>query len=312
MIKKIIIISMLSLVTSASAFGIINKSINKIQIVPIMLPINGSEDTVSEKTLLLKDGITDINEAEIYKLKTYSIQKENIKQMAQKFRINSEVEEEVELDRFIARDQKKVFWMEKLSGKWGFEDISKLYYNIGNLEDINIPDDQTALKIAEDALIKYGIDINAFDKGIVTNISEQKTPDDPEIILGKNIYFYRMFKGKPLLGVSRVIVTLGSNGEIHAIKKLYKDFETTPVKVKLKPLNKVFNEIKTGKGIVHYNGKSQKIEVSSVELEYWEGPGISNGDEYLQPVYHLKGKGIDNDSETFESYVSAVEEGQSI
>lgn len=169
--------------------------------------------------------------------------------------------------------------------------------------------DNDYLQIAENTLKNIGFDLSDFDKGIVTDILEQGTVDDLGKPLAKSVYFYKKFKGVPLLGTSRIVINIGCNGEIQSISKLFKEIDNRSYKLKLKSIDKAIKALKEdNNAVINYKGHAQNIKISSVKIRYWEDPQ----NDYLQPVYCIIGSSMDTDSELFEGYVPAIEENQFI
>lgn len=289
-------------------FNYVAKTDTQKTILPIQLPLNGDGDSIEGAKLVLKNGIQlSDSDAKAYKFKKYNINKEDAINLAEKFKVDtSKLEEDTATNKFIVRSPEKHFWMEKNTGKWEYSDLTKLFKSSSSSK---IPSDDECIKIAEDIIKDLGLNLADFDKGMVENAVQQNLSNDTNIITEKAVYFYRKFKGNRILGTSRLIIIIGDNGEIHSVKKLYCDIDEESVySLKLKPIEKAFNDIEKSNGIIHYKGKAKAIEISSIKLAYWEDPS----NNLLQPVYFFRGRSTDTDQEEFESYVTAVEEGQKV
>lgn len=192
------------------------------------------------------------------------------------------------------------------TGRWQYDDLSQLYISNAN---VNIPNDDETLKIAENILKQLDFELSDFDKGIVTNVTEQNSVNSKENITSKAVYFYKKINGKNILGVSRLIVVVGDKGEIQSVKKLFNEIdETKSYKLKLRDINSTLKDIKNNNAIIHYRGNAKNIDITSVDLKYWE----DSENDVLQPVYIIRGNSADKNQDEFEGYVPAIEEGQTI
>lgn len=153
--------------------------------------------------------------------------------------------------------------------------------------------------------------ISSFCEPIVTYETETPAGTTNTKILAKHIYFYRSLNDSPVLGISRIIVSIGDNDEIQGISKYYREIEEKPYKVKLKKKKDMVKEIKSKRALVQYEREGEipeNIEITSAELCYWEDPS----NNFLQPVYLLKGNDPNNEADVFSAYIPAVERRQTV
>ena len=140
----------------------------------------------------------------------------------------------------------------------------------------------------------------------ITPLTDQQTPDTTAKIIGKAVYFYRYVNGKPVAGVSRVIVHVGTNGEVIGVKRFFKDI--VPVgNMALKSIKEAFDELRRGDAILTTDNPNLKeAAVTNVDLTYWEDAGSTTDQPYLQPVYVFRAKGTAGASDEFSAVVPAL------
>ena len=112
-----------------------------------------------------------------------------------------------------------------------------------------------------------------------------------------------------MYGVSRIIVTVGNNGEIEAVNKYYKDVEYQG-NAKLKSPDKALIELNAGKSSNSLPENAQKARIQNVKIGYWEDVET----ELIQPVYVFSGKtekdGKTNDWDAFLPAIDNIELSQ--
>lgn len=249
------------------------------------------------------------NLAMIYKFKQPNVSENDVQQLAQKFNLNGEIKYEPRNGVYNIRDGSKLLWVETKTGKWSYQNQSKAYSNGESTP--NIPTDEEAKAIAIQQIQSLGLPVNEFKVADVTKVTEEGAPGQPVKVLSKAVFLYRQINNQSILGVSRIIVMVGDNGEVAGISKFYK--ETEPFNnCPLKTFEKAYEELKSGATSSNISGKATHAKIRNVELRYWEDAGAISDQPYLQPVYVFKGETmIDGKIETFDAIVPAIE-GSSI
>jgi hypothetical protein len=304
--KKILIIGCsLTIVLALICTITLGQKTNGFKIKQLELPGNGDSIEIHDIKINIKDDKGFKAGADIYKFKKSSVNESDSKKIAAPFGIDQKV---INLtDAYVIERGNKSIRVDKNTGMWNYGDYSKLH--ISPQGQVYISDDATVIEIAKNELKKYNVNFSSFDTPKVTYETEQIATEKNQRILAKNIYFYNKFNGQPILGTSRIIVTIGNNDELLSISKYFREVEEKPYKVKLKQQSAVLNDVKEGKAIINYDGKNKnpkQIDVSSVTLAYWE----DESNDFLQPVYVLNGNNADDLNDLFVSYVPAVDDGQ--
>lgn len=112
----------------------------------------------------------------------------------------------------------------------------------------------------------------------------------------------------PVYGISRIIISVGHEGEIIGISKYYKDYEEYE-KVKLKDPKKAFEELKSGGGSNNIDPDAIKAKINRIHLGYWEDGGSIKEQPHLQPVWVFEGESINanNEISKFDVVIPAIE-----
>lgn len=249
------------------------------------------------------------NSAMVLKFKQPNITENDVRQLAQKFTLNGEIKYEPRNGVYNIKDGAKLLWVETKTGKWSFQNQSKAYSNGESIP--NIPTDEEAKVIALQQVQNLDLPVNEFKVADVTKVTEEGAPGQPVKVLSKAVFLYRQINNQSILGVSRIIVMVGDNGEVVGVSKFYKEaepFNSYP----LKTFEKAYEELRSGAASSNIPGKATNAKINNVELRYWEDAGAISEQPYLQPVYVFKGETtIDGKIETFDAIVPAIE-GSSI
>ncbi|ACM60048.1 hypothetical protein B0S90_1231 [Caldicellulosiruptor bescii] len=190
------------------------------------------------------------------------------------------------------------------TGRWHYEDSKGL----DNDDPQNLPSDEEAKKIALDFLKKNGLYDKRFIYCAVTDSSSGDKITNDYKVHHKNVYFYPEIKGKPVYGVSRILVVVGDNGKIVEVYKWYKEIEEYK-KVKIISAEKAFEKVKNRKSSNSINHKAKSATIKEVFLAYWEDAGTIEEQPYLQPVWVFAGEAVTEDGkvEKFDAVVPAIE-----
>lgn len=297
------VVCVLAVICTVVAF---NNNIG-IKVRPLDIPGSGDHSDFDNTNFKIKHNIKFDETADIYKFKKLEADSNFVKKLAKQFNISVNNKIDDSGDNFFIEDNNGCIRVEKGTCMWSY---NKKQIE-GSSDNIIISNDDKVIEIAKKELNKYKIDISSFCKPIVTNQTETKAGETDSKIIAKDIYFYKSFNGKPVLGTSRIIVTIGNNDEVLTISKYYREVEETGYKVKLKKKDDMVKEIKSNKTLAQYGGEGEipeNIEITSAELCYWE----DSSNDFLQPVYVMKGNDTNNVSDNFSVYIPAVEEGQTV
>lgn len=236
---------------------------------------------------------------EIYKFKTpYYESLQQIERLKNYFNIKNTTTKE-DKDKILILSEKKVIEIDKNNGYFSYINNEKLY---NNKIYKNIPTDSEAIEIAKKFLIETKLFSGRFQS---VSVTAQKAENEAgeTVVMAKDVWFYPVVNGRPIYGISRIIVTIGNKGEIEAVCKYYRDFEFYK-KEKLKSLEKAVQEIKEGRASSNIPPEATKAHIKKSFLGYWEDPE----QQYLIPVYVFQGEtAINNKIEKFDIFTPAIE-----
>jgi hypothetical protein len=245
-------------------------------------------------------------EGKVYKFKLKDVEQE-AKRIAKIFKLNGELKFENGMDSYIINiadsNRSKIFFSyEKNSGMWSYQDSSP-----SNFEGI-ITNDEQAISIAKKFLSDNLFLNQRFDNIKVSPVSSGDTATNNYKITEKQIYFCPTLDGVPILGTSRIIVTIGANGKITGVDKYYKDIEEYKT-MKIKSAKEAFEKVKTKEASININQNAKSAKVTKVKLGYWEDAGTIKEQPYLQPVWIFTGEAVTdkNEKEAFDAVVPALE-----
>ncbi|MGB5925251.1 MAG: hypothetical protein WBH01_04065 [Dehalococcoidia bacterium] len=195
-------------------------------------------------------------------------------------------------------------------------------------EPPNLPSEEEARQIAIDFLAQSGLlppDSTvggSYEVEVVTGGTygiEQEVPEEvleeggeiepqvaEEYVTHLLVRFHRQIDGFPVTGPGNQLgVRIGDEGEVIAILKAWR--EVTPYnEVAIKTSEQAYQELKSGTGSYYAPLDCEKVVVEQVYLAYWMEP-LDEHQEYVVPVYELKGKCLDKDGEYLEDFVGWCE-----
>lgn len=242
----------------------------------------------------------------VYKFTRPVVTEKEAQALSTKFSINGLVQFNKKENRYIVRDGNRVIWIEVNTGKWLYQDESKVYSSLPDGDVKNIPSDGEVVAIAKRNILSLGLPLNEFKLASVIPITEENQGTHKVNLLGKNIYFYHQINGEDTAGVSRIIFTIGHNGEVESIAKYYKEVEEAGT-VTLKTIEQALKELETGQGSVDIHPGATKALVKKVRVVNYEDPGSIEDQPYMQPVYIFEGDVvIGNKVEAFKATIPAV------
>ena len=181
--------------------------------------------------------------------------------------------------------------------------------NINNSKAITLSD-KDCISIAEKFLKDNKLLPNSFFENGVAHETKTSVKDPTDTtIVKKDIYFNRKIDGKKVYGISRIIVSIGTDAQIDSVYSLYRDIDGYPASIKVKSFQEAFNDLKQLKGTVRVGEGAKTVTIKKVELVYWEDSTPYSEQSHIQPVYHFTGEAIDdqgNKDETFEAFIPAI------
>jgi hypothetical protein len=251
------------------------------------------------------------SEALVYKFKKINYTKDEVQGMATKLGMKGNAREQS--DSLIVQDGDKLLEVEKNSGKILYLNRTHMDQKTVDGQAKQIPTDEQAIQYATEFLKQMNwLPENFQVRGVTENreIAGNLNPEtDKGTVLSKTVHLYKHVNGKPVLGVSRITVEVGHQGEIEAVRKYHKEQEDFQ-KYKLKSMDQAVQELKDKKGMINIEEGASDSVLDQVELTYWEDAGSIDEQPYLQPVYFFKGKYKLNGKEaTFSGVVPAVDNG---
>lgn len=278
------------------------------RIPPLNIPMPGNEIPDIDYKVTAKFDNLPV-EAMVYKFKKPKNIDTEIKSLAKIFGLKGEVEYQpiwraYSIKEKIDEKYYREFEYEIDTGRWHYVDRKEL----NNDDPQNLPSDEEAKKIALDFLKKNGIYDKRFIYCAVTDDSSGDKITNDYKVHHKSVYFYPVVEGKPVYGVSRIIVVVGDNGKIVEVYKWYKEFEEYN-KVKIVPAEKAFEKVKNREASNNINPMAKSATIKEVVLAYWEDAGTIEEQPYLQPVWVFAGEAVTEDGkvEKFDAVVPAIE-----
>lgn len=240
----------------------------------------------------------------VYKFKNHKNHEEKAKLLAKKIGLHEELQYDSKNNKY-SKDKNSIYFdYEVDTGYWSFRNSKAFDLGVRN----NIPTDTEAIEIAKNIIKEYNIYDERFSNIIVVNQTYGDELSNNLEVLVKDVYFYPTVNGIPVLGISRIIVSIGHEGEIVGICKYYKEYEEYK-KVKLKNPKEAFKEVKKGKASNNIDPNAKEAKIKNVQLAYWEDGGGINEQPHLQPVWIFEGESIDDNNEIskFDAIVPAIE-----
>ncbi|TCP55934.1 hypothetical protein EV586_103593 [Tumebacillus sp. BK434] len=250
-------------------------------------------------------------EAQVFKFKKINFSRNEVLGMAAKLGMKGQVREQAE--SLGVEDGNKFLEVEKNSGKIIFLNREHMDQKLIDGQAKQIPSDEQAIQYATAFLKQLNWLQDDFQvMGVTENreIAGNLNPEtDKGSVLSKTVHLYKHVNGKPVLGVSRITVEVGHQGEIEAVRKYHKVHEGFQ-KYKLKPMDQAIQELKGKKGMITIEEGATDAILEQVELTYWEEAGPIEEQPFMQPVYFFKGKYKMNGKDTeFTGVVPAVDNG---
>jgi hypothetical protein len=205
------------------------------------------------------------------------------------FGLSTDAHKESFDDFIIISDDKMMIDYETATGTWSFYDRS-----YDKTAPRILPTKEESAAIARDFLIENGFYNERFSTETVVTQYSGNEHDETYAPYCNAVYFYPMLNGKPILGVSRIVVSVGEDGQIIEVLKYYKDFVSCGTIEIAEPLSFV-DGIKANQYSTTIDDKAISSNITEVELAYWEDAGSCAEQPYLQPVWVFAGTSIQPD-----------------
>ena len=206
-------------------------------------------------------------------------------------------------DNFVVmKDGKLRIEYETDTGMWSFRDNSydkRLTHTL--------PSEEESAEIARTFLTENGLYDERFTMGSVVVSYSGDPADDTYAPYCNSVYFYPVLNDKPILGVSRIVVSIGENGQIIEVLKYYKDFVSYG-EIELESPISFTEGIQTNQYSTSINSDAVSSTITEVELAYWEDAGSCEDQPFLQPVWVFTGSSVQSDGseDTFDIIVQAA------
>ncbi len=309
MSKKIISIIMVSIIAIVS-IAILNLS-NSNGVTPLYIPKTGAGTPklvyeLGDKVLKKAESLPA--EKMVYKF-IVDDPESKAKKIAKIFNIDSDkivYSKNEKIYKYANKDSNKKllkwFSYEEETGHWDYQDIKEF-----EKSNINIPDNNKCLEIAKNfSKNKLNLSKSFSNIQVVEQTSGDKLTNDLKTIY-KDVYFYPYINDIPVLGVSRLIISVGENGKIIGVSKYFKDYKEDR-KLKLKSVSKAFDIVKKKEASMNIPQNAKKAKFNSIILGYYEDSGKISEQPHLQPVYVFKGVAkTDSGTEEFDAIVPAID-----
>lgn len=263
----------------------------------IAMPGQGSPSDITYSLQAPTDHIS--SEEKVYTAVPLNTTPDSIQTLAKKFDINGEVT--IDSESLKISDHHQELSVSKSNGFFTYVNKDK-YENLNVMRD-NIPSDEECIKIAKQFLTDRDLLPKRFNIIKVSHTTSGSPLTNDERILFSDVYFYPTLNEKPVYGVSRIIVTVGNNGEIEAVNKYYKDVEYQG-HAKLKSPDKALSELEASKSSNSLSENAKNAKIKKVEIGYWEDVES----KLIQPVYVFSGDAEENgETITWDAFLPAIE-----
>lgn len=243
-------------------------------------------------------------EASVFKFKQVDITDSDVHLIASKFGLQGKAKLSPG-GQYGLRDGNCFLMVDKHSGKYLFIDESLTDFDIIT-GSVKLPSDEEVVTIAKNYLQNLGLLREDF---VSVGLGEITTgPDTNSKVIAKKVFFYRQLDNQPVLGVSRIVVTVGHNGEIASVDKLFKEVSEV-YKYPLRPIDEAMVDVRNNKGKTDLDEQSRIAKINKVEVMYWEDAGSVEDQPYIQPVYRFEGDVVKDDGtvDKFHVVVSAID-----
>jgi hypothetical protein len=246
----------------------------------------------------------------VYKFVKNNSTPNDVIRAAQKLNFSGEVKENPVLNTLFIRDGHKFLEIEQESGILTYLNEAHLDQPTVNGRPKVILSDEEAVTTATKFLTTLSwLPANFKVVGVTENrmIPGNLNPEtDKGVVSSKSVHFHKFVDGKPVLGVSRIIVDVGDNGEIEAVRKYHKDQVQDHI-LPTKTVAAAIAELEAGNGMHNIEPGGEEAIIEEISTSYWEDAGSPSEQPYLQPVYMMKGTYTKNGKQLpFSAYIPAI------
>lgn len=208
-------------------------------------------------------------------------------------------EDETETSDYYTTD-KYDFMYDKETGYWVYSNLQKAPPAAGASMS-----DEEALEIAK-AVVEKG-KLWPEEISNVKVVDQYGLNEDMEYgVDTKSVYFYPQINGKTVLGMFRISIDIGLNGEIDSVF-----YEVNPlgeaIPVSLKDRADIAADVAAGNYSASFSMNMAEAKINSCKYGYYADGVEHDGKTYLYPVYILIGEGTTaaGDPETFDLIIDA-------
>jgi hypothetical protein len=213
--------------------------------------------------------------------------------------------------QLFLKDGERQLVLDINAGTWSYSDFSKLF-NSASASKQPISDAEVE-RIAASYLQDRNWLPSDFKFAGVSAVTQQSESQASPDVLNKTVFFYRHLDGKPVYGVSRIIVDVSNDGNVIGVSRFFKEIKPSKVKP-LKSLDKALQEVQAQEGMVTTDDTSiVEADIVDADTIYYEDSGSITEQPYLQPVFRFKMKGNSaqkNKVVEFEHILTAVSDDQ--
>ena len=266
------------------------------------IPMEGSVPPEISHNIDLS-GVHPQTTAEIYKfIDAPSNPDKVLDKLAKIFGFSTDAKTEDFGDFIIIEDAGMMIDYETPTGAWSFRDKS-----YDKTVSHSLPSEKDSATIARSFLMENDLYHERFSMETVVAKYSGDEADKTYSPYCHSVYFYPTLNDKPILGVSRIVVSVGEDGKIVEVLNYYKDFVSCG-EIELASPMSFIDGIKTNQYSTSINPEAISSDITDVELAYWEDGGSCDEQPYLQPVWVFKGTSVlpDGTTETFDVIVQAA------
>lgn len=222
----------------------------------------------------------------------------------------SKLKKAFNLDGAKQTNEDKYILLDNDNASFSFNEDGTYLYHSKKKDDTkeNLISDKEAINIAKKFLQDNILLIDGFTENSVSyeTVASATKPNESKV-LRKTVFFNRTINGNKTLGVSRIVVTIGQNGEITDLYCAAKDISNSK-KVKIKDFDTAYSDAKKLSGMLQVDEDAKKVNIKKVTLGYWEDCSPNSTQKEIQPVYILTGETLNDSGKKgeFSEIVSAI------
>ena len=226
---------------------------------------------------------------------------EDAARIASELGVNGEAS--VESGRYWVADGTLKFSMETTTGRWTFIDEERMW-TVPPDDPSELPSEDDAVSVASAELGRLGLLADDVIYSHVTNatvsavgVGEEGAASDPTArVISRQVFFGRLLDGLPVEGPSRIVVGVGSHGDIVGVimnMKAVSHFKDLP----LRSVEEALADVLVGSSQTDIRSEAVRATIDHVHLALYEDTGDGSEQPFLQPVYVFDGTEEDSTTE---------------